>query len=297
MRRTCRFLLSLWAAAPLLAGADLAVRDDTGQEIRLKAPARRIVTLAPHAAESLFAAGAGDRLVGTVNFSDYPEAARKVPQVGGYDRFDLEAVVALKPDLVIGWQSGNAPAQLDKLKALGVPVFVLQPNRLEDVAGQLEQMGRLAGTEAVANAAAARFRERLAGLRKAYGGKPPVRVFYQVWKTPLMTVGRPQIISDLIHLCSGDNVFGKLDQMAPTVSVEAVLAADPEVIVASGMGDDRPEWLDDWRQWKNVTAVKRQNLFHISPYILQRHTPRLLDGAERLCAVLEEARTRRPKAL
>lgn len=274
--------------------ADIVVRDDTGQDIRLKAPARRIVTLAPHVAESLFAAGAGDRLVGAVNFSDYPEAAARVPQVGGYDRFDLEAIAALKPDLVVAWQSGNPPAQVDKIRALGLPVFTVQPNHLEDVATQLEQLGRLAGTEAVAKPAAERYRQRLAALRAAYAGKAPVRVFYQVWKTPLMTVGAPQIISDIIKLCGGDNVFGKLPQMAPAVSVEAVLEADPEAIVVSGMGEAQPEWLNDWRQWKRMTAVKRDNLFHVNPVLIQRHTPRILDGAEQLCRHLETARSRRP---
>lgn len=274
------------------ARADIVVRDDTGQEVRLKAPARRIVTLAPHAAESLFAVGAGDRLVGTVSYSDYPAAAKKVPVVGGYDRFDLEAIAALKPDLLIAWQSGNPPAQVERLKALGYTVFVQQPNHLEDVANQLEMLGRLAGTESEANAAAARFRDRLAALR-AYGSKAPVRVFYQVWKSPLMTVGGAQIISDVIHLCGGENVFGKLTQMAPTVNVEAVLEANPEVIVVSGMGQDNPEWLDDWRKWKTLTAVRRGNLFFINPQLIQRHTPRILDGAQALCTDLDAARNRR----
>ncbi len=281
-------------ATTQLAYADLVFKDDTGQEIRLKAPAKRIITLAPHAAESLFAAGAGDHLVGTVDYSDYPPAARKVPRVGGYSRIDLEAVAALKPDLVLAWESGNNMTQVDKLRALGLTVYVSQPNTIEHVADQLERMGQLAGTEAAANAAADRFRKRLAAIRAANASKPKVRVFYQIWKTPLMTVGGPQIISDAIKLCSGDNVFGHLGKMAPTVSVEAVLEADPEAIVATGMGDAKPEWLHDWDKWTRMTAVKRDNLFHINPDIMQRHTPRILDGTEKLCAHLDVARSHRP---
>lgn len=284
--------VSLVATAP--AHADLVVKDDAGNEIRLKGPARRIVTLAPHAAETLFAAGGGERLVGTVDYSDYPPEAKKVARVGGYSRLDLEAIAALKPDLVVAWQSGNAAAQVDKLKALGLTVFVTQPNRIEDVATQLERLGQLAGSEAVANAAAERFRKRLEVVRAANAGKPKVRVFYQIWKSPLMTVGGPQIISDAIRLCGGENVFGQLKQMAPTVSVEAVLEANPEAIVATGMGDARPEWLSEWDKWKRLTAVQRGNLFHINPDIMQRHTPRILDGAEKLCAHLDIARSRRP---
>lgn len=276
------------------AHAELVIKDDTGRAVRLPAPARRIVSLAPHATESLFAAGAGDKLVGAVEYSDYPAEAKKVPRVGGYSRLDLEAIAALKPDLVLAWESGNNMNQVDKLRALGLTVYVSQPNRMEDVADQLERLGQLAGTEAVANAAARHFRERLDSLRAANAGKPKVRVFYQIWKAPLITVGGPQIISSAIALCGGVNVFGHLDRMAPTVSVEAVLEADPEAIIATGMGDARPDWLNDWAKWTRMTAVQRDNLFHINPDILQRHTPRLLDGAEQLCTVLDVARNRRP---
>ena len=161
--------LALTATVALLpaAHAELVFKDDTGREIRLKAPAKRIITLAPHATELLYAAGAGDRLIGTVDYSDFPPAAKKIPRVGSYDRFDLEAISALKPDLIIAWETGNPAAQVEKLKALGLTVYVTQPNRMEDVAGQLEQLGRLAGTEATANAAAAQFRRACRSRRSS----------------------------------------------------------------------------------------------------------------------------------
>jgi len=292
-RPAVAFMLATLALLPA-ARADLLVTDDSGREIRLKAPARRIVTLAPHATEILYAAGAGERRVGTVEFSDYPPAAKKVPRVGSYERLDLEAISALKPDLVIAWETGNPAGQVEKLRALGLTVYASQPNRMEDIAAQLERFGHLAGSEATAGAAAGQFRRRLENLRRSNAQKPTVRVFYQIWTAPLMTVGGPQIISDAIRLCGGENVFGHLSQMSPTVSVEAVLQANPEAIVATGMGDARPEWLNEWNKWKRMTAVKRGNLFHINPDILQRHTPRILDGAERLCADLDIARSRRP---
>ena len=276
------------------ARADLLFTDDSGHEVRLKAPAKRIITLAPHATEILYAAGAGERLVGTVEFSDYPPAAKKVPRVGSYERLDLEAISALKPDLVIAWETGNPAGQVAKLKALGLTVYASQPNRMEDIAAQLERFGQLAGSEVAAGAAAGQFRQRLENLRRGNAQKPTVRVFYQIWTAPLMTVGGPQIISDAIRLCGGENVFGHLNQMSPTVSVETVLQADPEAIVATGMGDARPEWLNDWNKWTRMTAVKRGNLFHINPDIMQRHTPRILDGTEQLCADLDITRSRRP---
>ena len=258
-----------------------------------KAVAQRIISLAPHITELLYAAGAGRQLVGNVDYGDYPPAAKALPKVGGYSRLDLEAILALKPDLVIAWESGNSPAALEKLKAMGVAVHVSQPNRIEDVAREIERFGALAGTESVANPAAAAFRARHAALAARFSQRPGVDVFYQIWKQPLMTVNDKQIISDAIRLCGGRNVFGALPILAPTVTVEAVIAANPEVIVASGMGDERPEWLNDWRRWKTLTAVKRDNLYFIPPQEIQRHTPRLLDGAEKLCLALDAAREKR----
>ena len=286
----CLWLLS--ASNALAAG--ISVRDDTGATVSLAQPAQRIVTLSPHLAETVFAAGAGGRIVGTVDYSNYPEAARRIPRVGGYSRFDLEAVVALKPDLIIAWEGGNAPAHLQKLRRLGLPVYLSQINRLEDIASEIERIGALAGTRQSADTAARTFRQRLADLQARYAGRPVVRTFYEVWHQPLKTIGGQQFISSVIRLCGGENVFGTLTAMAPDVTVEAVLAANPEAIIASGMGEARPEWLDDWQARPGLLAAQRKNLFFIPPDLIQRHTPRLLDGAERLCQHLETARSRRP---
>ena len=297
------------AARPLLAllatlllghaasvSAQIELTDDAGQRVVLAQPAQRIVSLAPHVTEILFAAGAGERVVGVVAYSDYPEAARALPQVGGYTQVDLEAIVSLRPDLVIGWRSGNRDAHLARLQAMGIPVYLNEPRSLDDVARSLEQFGRLAGSEDAAHAAATAFRARHAALAARYAGQPPVRTFYQIWDRPLMTINDEHLIADVIRLCGGSNVFGSQAQLAPTIGVEAVLAANPEAIVASGMGDARPEWLDQWARWPQLEATRRDNLFFIPPDLIQRHTPRILDGAERLCAQLETARTRRPGA-
>ncbi|NJD36624.1 MAG: cobalamin-binding protein [Betaproteobacteria bacterium] len=287
-------LLLLGALTCLPARSEIVVTDVSGVSIRLAAPAKRIVSLTPHITELLFAAGAGDRLVGTAEYSDYPPAAKLLPRVGGHS-LDLEAIVALRPDLVLGWQSGNAAAAVARLRALGLTVHLSEPQRIEDIAGELERIGKLAGTVAAADAAAKAFRQRYAKLTARYSRQPPVDVFYQIWKQPLMTVNGKQIISDAIRLCGGRNVFAQLPILAPTVTVEAVIAVNPEVIVASGMGESRPEWLDDWRRWTSLTAVARDNLYFVPPDLLQRHTPRILDGAEKLCMHLEAARGKRGK--
>ena len=290
MKRLCASLLAALACLP--ARGEIVVTDVDGTSIRLAAPARRIVSLTPHITELLFAAGAGDRMVGTAQYSDYPPAASSLPRVGGH-ALDLEAIVALKPDLVLGWKSGNAAASVARLRALGLTVHLSEPGRIEDIAGELERIGLLAGTGAAADAAAKAFRERYAKLAARYSRRPPVTVFYQIWKQPLMTVNGKQIISDAIRLCGGRNVFEQLPALAPTVTVEAVIAVNPEVIVASGMGESRPEWLDDWRRWTTLKAVVRDNLYFVPPDLLQRHTPRILDGAEKLCTHLEAVRAKR----
>lgn len=290
-----KLALSLFALlfVSLNSHAEISVKDDAGNTIKLAAPAKRIVSLAPHVTEILYAAGAAEQIVAAVEYSDYPEAAKKLPRVGGYSRIDLEAVVAQKPDLIIAWQSGNAKASISQLQSLGIPVFLSQPNSIEDVASNLERFGELTGKENTARAAAVRLRARLAVLKRLYSKLPTVKVFYQVWEKPLMTVNSKQIISDVIRLCGGENVFADLGPISPTVSVEAVLAANPEVISVGGMGSKHPEWLEPWKQWPRIMAVQRGNLFYIDPVLIQRHTPRLLDGAEIMCAQLDEARARR----
>ncbi|MDY0012944.1 MAG: cobalamin-binding protein [Rhodocyclaceae bacterium] len=290
-----KILLAVWATL-LLSGpaAALEIKDDTGTTLRLAHPARRIVSLAPHVTELLYAAGAGDKLVGAVQYSDYPEAAKGVPRVGGYSSPDLETIVALKPDLVVAWKSGNRSAQLERLTVLGIPVYITEPRRLEDVAASLRALGRLAGSETAAEAAARAFETRRKALASRYGQRPKVRMFYQIWDSPLMTVNGQHLISDALGLCGGENVFADLPQLAPTLSVEAVLAANPEAVLASGMGESRPDWLDQWSRWPGLTAATRGNLFFVPPELIQRHTPRILDGAEQLCSFLEQARAKRP---
>lgn len=272
------------------AAAAVSVTDDTADVIRLARPAERIISLAPHMTELLYAAGAGDKLVGAVRYSDYPPPARDIPRVGDAHSFDIEQILALKPDLIIAWQSGNPAGQMRQLRELGLKLFVSEPRSLTDIPVTIEKLGRLAGTSPAATAAAADFRQRLTRLRDVYSDRPPIDVFYQIWNEPLITIGGGHVINDVIRLCGGRNVFADVDQLAPQISTEAVLAAAPEVIIASGTGEQRPEWLNDWRQWPQLPAVQQEQLRFIPPYLLQRHTPRILEGTARLCEILEQAR-------
>jgi iron complex transport system substrate-binding protein len=287
--RSVLMALMALAGGSCLAGTAV-LTDDAGYELALEVPARRVVSLAPHITEILHAIGAGDTLAGAAEFSDYPPAARQLPRVGGYDRLDLERIVRLRPDLVLAWKSGNPPTQVDRLRAMGLRVFVTEAETLEDIARLLETFGALTGREARALAAASAYRQRLESLRARYSRQAPVTVFYQIWPAPLMTVGRRQIITQVITLCGGVNIYGHLRSLVPVVSLESVLIANPQAIIAAGMDEARPEWLDDWRRWPRLEAARRGNLFHIPPDLIQRHTPRLLDGAEILCRQIETAR-------
>lgn len=280
-------LLSLFILiySPLSASA-LSVQDDSGKQIVLVAPATRIISLAPHVTEQLFAIGAGDKIVGAVDYSDYPEAAKRIPRVGGYSRLDLEQILALKPDLIVGWQSGNNTQQLERLEAMGLLVYRSEPRRLDDIAEGMLRLGIVSGTEDQAQTQAADFRAKVARLRRSTQGKVPRTLFYQIWNRPLMTVNGEHLINEVITLCGGRNIFAELSVLTPKVSEESVIAADPEIIIASGMGKERPEWLDDWRKWPQLQAVKSEKLYVINPSLIQRATPRLVQGAEVMCGMI-----------
>ena len=287
---------SRWAALPLAAWLAVACEvpppaaapdNDT--------PARAIVTLSPHLAELVFAAGAGERLVGTVEFSDYPAAALQVPRVGDAFRVDYEAILGLRPDLILAWRSGNPPETTRRLKQLGYRVRTLEPERLEDIAAHLEDIGRLAGTQAVAGPAANRFRQRLAELRRHFRGAEPVRVFVQLSARPYFTVTDRHFLGQGMAVCGGANVFGDLTGLTASVSTEAILAAAPDAIIASDMGGQSAEeaGLAAWGEWPQLPAARAGNLFLLDADLLSRPGPRVLDGIERLCAVLDEARGRK----
>lgn len=281
------------------ARASVSVVDDAGERVTLAAPARRVVALSPHAVELAYAAGGGAKLVGAVSYSDYPSEAKTLPRVGDNNALDLERIVALKPDLVLVWRHGNDERQLDRLRGLGVALYHSEPRKLDDVATDLIALGQLLGSEPQAQAAAAAYRGKIAALRAQYAGRSPVSVFYQVWSDPLMTLNGTHVVSDIIALCGGRNVFANLAPLVPTVSTEAVVAANPEAIVTTSVGatpaDVPLPSLASWRAWPRMTAVARGNLFAIDGDLINRPGPRLAQGAEQLCRDLDLARERRPR--
>jgi len=270
-------------------GQNISVVDDAGRQVTLTGPAQRIISLAPSLTELLFVAGAGNRIVGVSEYSDFPPQAQGIPVVGRYNLLDMEAIVAFGPDLIVAWQSGNPQAAVQSLIDLGFNVYIAEPRTLASIAHQIENFGQLAGTQNTSDAASRYFNEQLGILQSRYEGAPEVSVFYQVWNEPLISVGGDELINDIITLCGGHNIFA--DQgLAPKISIESVLSRDPEAIIASGMDIARPEWLDDWRRWPQMQAVSNDHLYFIPPDLVLRHSLRVLSGALQMCAHLDKVR-------
>lgn len=273
------------------ATAEIRLVDDTGREIRLAQPAQRIVSLAPHATELLFAAGAGNRVIAAVAYSDFPPPAARLPQVGSGHSLDLEAIVAASPDLVIAWESGNPPRQVERLRAVGLKVFSLEVRTLSDIPAALERLGMLAGSSAQANEAARQLRARLAALEQRYRVRSELRVFYQLLDESLMTVNGEHLISDVLRRCGGANVFAGMPLLVGRVDIEAVLAARPQVIVAGGEEALWRTWRARWQQRKALPAVAAGALYYVPADLMHRPGPRVFDAAERVCAQLDDARS------
>ena len=292
--KTTMLMAALMAGLSITcAQAAITVKDDGGQTVTVAKPALRIISLAPSVTELLFAAGGGSRVVGAVNYSDYPEAAKRIPRIGSNREIDMELLISLKPDLIVAWRHNSSDRQIEMVRQLGIPVFQSDAQTLDAIPDSVERLGQLMGTDAAAKTAAAALRTQLASLRKQYAGRAPVRVFYQVWDKPLYTLSGKHILTDAMHLCGGVNVFDKLAVTAPVVTLESVLQENPEVIIATAEKNYGGVLL--WKPYGTMTAVSRNNLFTLDGHLLNRAGPRMIQGTATMCEVLEQARQRRPK--
>jgi iron complex transport system substrate-binding protein len=264
--------------------------DDEGTAVNLPAPARRIVSLAPHITEQLFAIGAGNSIIGTTDYADFPAEAREIPRVARAHSVDLERIAALRPDLIVLWGSGFPPGLTASVRRLGFPVFISEPRSLDDVARSLKALGVLTGRDGTRASDA--FRDQIDRLRMRYANRNAVRVFYQVWASPLMTLSGRHLISEAIALCGGRNVFAQLAPIAPQVSIEAVLAADPQAIVTAEPGGKASASLAMWLHYPALSATRLGQLYTLDADRINRHGPRLAEEIEALCELIEQARRR-----
>ena len=269
-------LFTLWFSA-LFACTSLAAQE-------------RIISLAPHITEVLFAVGAGDEIVGAVEYSDYPEEAKQIPRIGNSSQLNYEAIVALQPSLVIAWQSGTGQEDIQRLQELGFNVYAHNPHTLEDVGDSLRTIGLLSGHAEEGNEQADLFDARLHMLREEYVGTDTVRVYYQLGNEPQMTLNGTHLVSDVIRLCGGENIFAEAIPLVPRISVESVVRENPEVIIVATSDSQPPDWLNSWLDWPSISAAANQHLYAVNADFLHRHSPRILDGAEQMCEVLEKVR-------
>ena len=251
----------------------------------------RIVSLAPHIAELLFAVGAGESLVGVTAYTNYPAAAANLPQVGDAFAVDQERLAVLEPDLLLAWKSGTATHVVDELRKQGYRVEVVETTGLGDVADALRHIGRLTGREFQANRLAQDFEQGLRDLSGRYREAPPISVFYQVSNRPLYTVNGDHYVSELITICGGLNIFADLNNLAPMVDVEAVLARNPEAMLASD--DSQEDAFGVWQRWPELAATRHGNFFFLPADEIGRATPRLLEAGRTLCETLDAARRNR----
>jgi iron complex transport system substrate-binding protein len=288
-------VLSFFGAAPA-AGAQpppraalRTVSDDLGRSVPVPAPPLRIVSLAPGATEMLFAAGAGAQLIATVEYSSEPPAARAVPRIGDVAAIDMERLVALRPEVVISWPAGGNPAQLARIEALGIPLYRQQVPRLADLPASLRRLGVLAGTGRVAESAAAALEARLMTLERTYGtaagGRRPT-VLLQVWNRPIYTVGGRHLMSDALALCGAHNIFADLPEPGPLVDTEAVIARDPDIIVAAAPPGEGASWVADWQRFPTMAAVRNHRVVAFENQALSRLGPSVLDATEDLCRTI-----------
>ena len=284
------FSTSVFFSISIASTNTVSVTDDNGVVISLEQPATRILALAPHIIENVYSAGAGDLLVGSVSYANYPLEAESLPKVGGYNKYNIEAIAALKPDVIFAWQSGTPKHFFDKIKQLGIPLYLDEPSTMQEVATAIRNIGILTGKQHIAEPAAKKYLNDLALLRQSQAGKKPISVFYQVWHDPIYTINGKQIISDVLRLCGGVNIYANEKIKAPIITIESLIQRNPDVIITGTNHQAGVKPLLRWQQWPNLTAVKHSNLFTVNADIVSRHTARLIQGAQSVCEKFDIAR-------
>lgn len=288
-------LAALFATAglsspPASAAGARQVRDDAGDTVTVKTDACRVVSLAPGTTAMLFAAGAGHCLIGTIAHSDEPTEAAKLPIVGDAETLDFERLLASRPTVVVVAVDVVQRVRIDRIRALGIPVYQVHVTQLDGMPKSLRGLGALLGTSAVADRAAEGLERELAALRQRYADRPPLRVLYQIWDKPIYTIGGEHVINDALRLCGARNLFDDVETAAPAVTREAALARDPELIIASGPADIANAWIEEWRRFPTLTAVRRGKLVTHTDARIDRMGPSVIAATANLCAVIDAAR-------
>lgn len=291
---SCAFfaLVSSVASAEIPMESDsIVVIDDLDHQLKLKAPARRVISLSPHLTENVFTIGGGDFLVGVSAFSDFPKQAQLIENVGDFQALNIEKIISLKPDLILIWADGSNYSGLSVFEELGIPIYWSQPKNLDSIAHELKNLGVLFGLSAMANREAESFLQQLNQL-KHYANQPAVKTFFQVWDNPLQTINNSTLIGNIIDLCGGENIFADAIAKAPLVSIETVIAKNPTIIIGTDERDGTADWIEYWQKWQSISAVANQHIYSFNADHLVRHTTRVMVGVQEICQALDTVRSR-----
>ena len=292
-----RLLLSFFIFITQNSVGAVEVVDDNGDKLKLADVAQRIISLSPNTTEILFHIGAGEKIVGADEYSNYPNQANDILRVNNHAAANYELILSLNPDVVIAWQSGNGERIISRIRGLGIPVFVVESGNLQDIPNLYRRLGQLSGYEKQSNIQAEKFSSRLNQLRKTFSSREEIRLFYQIWNEPLMTLNGDHMVTDIIELCGGVNIFSDAAALVPYVNIESVLAADPQVIITGGKS--KSDLLDSgfWDKWPSLSAVKNQHLYAIPSDLLQRHSNRILEGTGLMCEYIDLVRSTKPQKI
>jgi len=275
--------------------AQIEVYDDTGQLVSLDKPARSVISLSPGLTELVYAAGGGGNIVATVSYSDYPEAAKKLPRVGSYNALDIEQILALNPDLIIAWKSGNPKSKINQLKRLGLKVYISEPINFDDIPDTIKKFGKLFNIDSIADKNAKKFEKQFNALKKQYQSthsdnkkhQKQQTTFIQIWNNPLMSINHQHLISKVISFCGGQNIFSDAKNLTYSPDIESILKQNPDIIIATDIAEKSEIWLNRWKQWPFLSAVKNNRLYSVNPDHLVRHTPRILLGIKVVCELIQ----------
>lgn len=285
-----RWLILLLAVPLCAVSAAREVRDDTGALVNVSDAPCRIISLAPGTTAMLYSAGAAHCLIGTIAHSVEPPEAAKLPVIGDAESLDFEQLLALRPTVVVVAVDVVQRVRIDRIRSLGIPVYQVHVTRLDGMAESLRRLGALTGTDAAAKRAADALDTELAGLRGKYSGRESLRVLYQIWDKPIYTIGGRHVINDALRLCGAANIFADLGTAAPAVTREAALARDPELILASAPPPTPEAWLDEWRRFDTVSAVRNRRLVAYTDERIDRMGPSVVAATSHLCEVIDAAR-------
>ncbi|MBS3920995.1 MAG: cobalamin-binding protein [Deltaproteobacteria bacterium] len=282
---------------PLVSDAGtLKLKDEVGREVTFSFPPKRIVSLAPNITEILFSLGLDEEVVGVSIHCNYPEKAKSRVRVGSYISIDFERVISLKPDLIIATGAGNPREMVERLERLGFPSFVIFPKRFEDVLQSIRHLGRVSAKEREALSIIESMQRRKEKVAERTKTLYRPKVFLQIGESPIVTVGKGSFGDDLIRLAGGENVAGKDKEMYPRLGMEEILKRSPEVILISSMNPkgDYERILREWERWKMIPAVKQGRIHLIDSDLIDRPSPRIIEGLEEMATLIHPGRYKKP---